>query len=110
MSLLIDENLSDRLPRSLQDIFPDSFHVRGVGLESTDDDEIWAYARTQGLAIVTKDKDYFQLSLERGHPPKVVLIRTGNTPAEGVEALIRGNLAEINRFIQDEETALFALP
>ena len=80
MSLLIDENLSDRLPRSLQDIFPDSFHVRGVGLESTDDDEIWAYARTQGLAIVTKDKDYFQLSLERGHPPKVVLIRTGNTP------------------------------
>ena len=69
MSLLIDENLSTRLPGSLQDVFPGSLHVREVGLESTDDDEIWAYAQAHGLSVVTKDKDYFQLSLERGHPP-----------------------------------------
>ena len=39
MSLLIDENLSTRLPRALQDIFPGSRHVGEVGLDSTEDDE-----------------------------------------------------------------------
>ena len=42
MSLLIDENLSPRLPRALRDIFPASLHVKDPGLEATDDDEIWA--------------------------------------------------------------------
>ena len=109
MSLLADGNLSTRLPISLQDIFPGSLHVREAGLEATDDDEILTYAQAHGFAIVTKDKDYFQLNIERGHPPKVLLIRTGNTPAQRVEALIRGNSAGIIRFLQDEETALLSL-
>ena len=109
MSLLIDENLSDRLPRSLEDIFPGSLHIRDAGLESTEDDEIWAYAKAHGLAVVTKDKDYYQLSLDRVHPPKVLLIRSGNNPAPEVVALIRAHSEEISRFLQDEETALLSL-
>ena len=109
MSLLIDENLSRRLPWDLLDIFTGSLHVRNVGLESTGDDEIWDYALTNGLAIVTKDSDYQQLSIERGHPPKVILIRRGNCPATEVEPLIRSNHNTIGRFLEDEETALLSL-
>ena len=109
MSLLIDENLSPQLPRVLQDIFPGSLHVKNVGLESTDDDEIWAYAQRHGLAVVTKDSDYQQLSQQRGQPPKVILIRRGNCPAPEIESLIRNHCDEIRSFLQDEETALLSL-
>jgi predicted nuclease of predicted toxin-antitoxin system len=110
MSLLIDENLSPRLPRALRDIFPASLHVKDPGLEATDDDEIWAYAEQHGLTVVTKDLDYQQMSLERGQPPKVILIRRGNCPSTEVEALIRSYSDEIRRFLLDEETALLFLP
>ena len=109
MSLLIDENLSPSLPRALQDIFPGSLHVFDIDLEATGDDIIWAYALENRFAIVTKDKDYYQLSLERGYPPKVLLIRTGNTPAAVVVALIRSSENDIRRFLRDEETALLSL-
>ncbi len=109
MSLLIDEDLSPRLPRALQDILPGSQHVKGAGLESTGDDEIWAYAQRHGLAVVTKDSDYQELSQQRGHPPKVLLIRRGNCPAAEVEALIRDRYDEIRGFLQDEITALLSL-
>ena len=36
-----------------------------------------------------------------GHPPKVILIRTGNTPDAVVEALFRDNYDEILAFEQD---------
>jgi predicted nuclease of predicted toxin-antitoxin system len=37
MKLLFDQNLSPRLPRLLDDIYPDSVHVRDVGLRDADD-------------------------------------------------------------------------
>ena len=109
MSLLVDENLSPRLPRTLQDIFPGSLHVKDMGLESTDDDIIWEYAKLNGLAVVTKDSDYQQMSAERGHPPKVVLVRTGNCAPSEVELLFRDRYDEIRGFLLDEETALLSL-
>jgi len=37
MKLLFDENLSPQLVRLLRDLFPDSVHVRDVGLKMADD-------------------------------------------------------------------------
>ena len=37
MKLLFDENLSHKLVRLLADLFPDSIHVRDVGLKAADD-------------------------------------------------------------------------
>ena len=37
MKLLFDENLSPKLVRLLEDLSPDSVHVRDVGLKSADD-------------------------------------------------------------------------
>ena len=43
MKLLFDQNLSPRLTRLLADIYPESIHVRDVGLREADDLVIWEY-------------------------------------------------------------------
>ena len=78
MKLLLDENLSDRLLDRLADLFPGSAHVKKLGLLGSDDLGLWQYARTHGFMLVTKDKDFQQLCVLRGAPPKVVWLRVGN--------------------------------
>ena len=62
MKLLFDQNLSPRLPYLLADIYPDSVHIREVGLRDADDLTIWEYAGRQGYTIVSKDSDFQQRS------------------------------------------------
>ena len=49
MKLLLDENLSHKLVRILEDLFPYSIHVRDVGLKAADDPLVWEYAKDNGL-------------------------------------------------------------
>jgi predicted nuclease of predicted toxin-antitoxin system len=78
MRLLFDENLSPKLPQRLADIFPDSLHVRDVGMKATIDPIVWDYAKEHDLMIVSKDSDMHDLSLVLGNPPKVIWLRLGN--------------------------------
>ena len=75
MKLLLDENLPARLASSLAEVFPGSTHVTEVGLSSASDEEVWQFAREEGLTLVSKDSDFHQMSFLRGFPPKVVWIR-----------------------------------
>lgn len=70
MKLLVDQNLPPRLVEDLTDLFPDSVHVGLVGLSSTADSTIWDYAKAHGFTFITRDKDFANLSLIRGAPPK----------------------------------------
>jgi predicted nuclease of predicted toxin-antitoxin system len=54
MRFLFDENLSPKLVLLLADQFPNSVHVRDVGLASADDELVWNYASSEGLIIVSK--------------------------------------------------------
>ena len=62
MKLLFDENLSYQLARQLADLFPDSVHVRDIGLKAADDPAVWEFAKNNGLMIVSKDSDMHQRS------------------------------------------------
>jgi hypothetical protein len=53
LKLLFDENLPHKLARRLADIFPDSLHVRDVGLKVTDDPLVWDYAKDNDFMIVS---------------------------------------------------------
>ena len=66
MRLLFDENLSPELVRLLADLFPESVHVRDVGLKSADDPVVWEYAKDNLLIIVSKDSDRHQRSFMFG--------------------------------------------
>jgi predicted nuclease of predicted toxin-antitoxin system len=60
MRLLFDQNLSHKLVGHLADVFPDSEHVRNLGMESATDPEIARYALAEGFAIVSKDADFLE--------------------------------------------------
>jgi predicted nuclease of predicted toxin-antitoxin system len=109
MKLLFDENLSDRLAKDLADLFPDSTHVRNVGLKSSSDPEVWSYAVENGYVIVSKDADMHDRSLLYGLPPKVIWIRLGNCSTREVEALIRRKIGYISKFIEDDVVSFLAL-
>jgi len=87
MKLLFDENLSHKLTLLLEDLFPNSIHVRDVGLKSADDPLVWEYAKNYGLLLVSKDSDMHQRSFLFGPPPKVVWVRLGNCSTSEVEGI-----------------------
>mgnify|MGYP005860935645 CR=1 FL=1 len=109
MKLLFDQNLSPWLCHNLADWFPDSVHVREVGLRDADDAVIWDYAAKHSYAIITKDADFRQRSFVLGHPPKVVWLRLGNCSTKAIEALMRSRAAVIEEFLLDEEKSFLIL-
>ena len=71
---LLDENLPTRLrfTPALQVI-----HATAIGTQPTDS-QLWEYARTNDLVIVTKDADFSLRMLGATPPPRVVHLRYGN--------------------------------
>ena len=109
MKLLVDQNLSDKLSVRLQDQFPGSLHSSEVLPRRDKDTIIWSYAEENSFVIVTKDSDFRRLSRERGHPPKVIWIRSGNTPNAVVEALLRDHHDELLAFEHDPARGIIEL-
>lgn len=109
MKLLLDENLSHRLLPAIQSDFPDSVHVRDVGLQRAEDATIWAFAREHGYTIVSKDADLHQRSFVYGQPPKVVWLRVGNCTTEQVAATLRRHVDNLRAFAKDEESAFLVV-
>jgi predicted nuclease of predicted toxin-antitoxin system len=110
LKLLFDQNLAPRLVRSLADIYPDSLHVREVGLAEADDKEVWEYAKQNDLIIVSKDNDFQQLSLLYGSPPKVIWLRVGNCNVKQVEELLRRHSITIHTFVLSPDKTFLVLP
>ncbi len=109
MKLLFDENLSHHLVELLADCFPESTHVRGVGLERADDIAVWDYAAAMSMIIVSKDSDFHQRSLLYGPPPKVVWVHVGNCSSAAVEQILRRHVADIEMLERDSTAAFLIL-
>lgn len=112
MKLLFDENISYRIVRKLEDVFPNSEQVKRLGLLQKRDTIIWSYALQHNFAIVTHDEDYLELSLLQGYPPKDVWLRTGNITTDDLADLLRKNAIQIQSFIEKsdlEDTGCFEL-
>lgn len=110
MKLLFDQNLSWRLPKQLTDLFPDSDHIRNIGMTRSEDVDIWDYAKTEAFVIVSKDNDFQQRSLLFGHPPKVILLRVGNCRISLIHDLLREHSTTVHRFFRDDEKACLVIP
>lgn len=107
MKLLYDENLPPRLVQSLSDIYAESKHVHDLQLGGADDSTLWAYARANGFAIVSKDSDFAERSVLESGPPKVVWIRLGNCSTADIETLLRTEHETLRTFVEkDKEVCL----
>ena len=109
MRLLFDENLAPKLVLLLADLFPNSVHVRDVGLSAATDQAVWDYAGSQSLIIVSKDSDMHQRSFMFGAPPKVVWVRLGNCSTSDVADLLRQHLQTLEEFEADENASFLSL-
>jgi len=89
MRLLFDQNLSHRLVTLLDDLFPESLHVRHVSLESVDDSAIWEYAKVHNLVIVTQDSDFADWNKVHGVPPRIIWLRCGNSTVDQIHHKLR---------------------
>lgn len=110
MKLLLDQQLSRLLVALLEPAFPGTTHVVLEGLGSASDEAVWQHARRGGFVLVTKDEDFHLLSFARGHPPKVVWLRSGNGPSVEVASLLIGAAATIEVFANDTGQSLLVLP
>ena len=109
MKLLFDQNLSHRLVNTLASEFPESTHVRDVGLEKALDGAVWEYAKANGFVIVSKDSDFHQRSFLFGHPPKVVWLRRGKCSTAMIEAMLREHRDDLVKFAESEQGSFLAL-
>ncbi len=109
MKLLFDENLSPKLVGRLAHDFPGCAHVTGIHLRAAEDAQIWDFARTQDLVIVSKDTDFRERSYVEGFPPKIIWLDVGNAGTVAIAELLRRERQRIEDFENQAETSLIIL-
>jgi predicted nuclease of predicted toxin-antitoxin system len=109
VKLLFDQNLSHKLVHRVSSVFPESTHLFKLGLHEADDSTVWEYARDHGFTFVTQDADFYEISLLKGFPPKIIWLRCGNTSTYFIQHLLERNEAIIRQFINDEERVCLEL-
>lgn len=95
MKLLLDENISRRIVPLLVSDYPGTSQVALLGLESASDIEIWEYAKKNEFFIVTKDADFYDMSLVHGSPPKVLWLKSGNVSKAQIAQVLLSNRESI---------------
>lgn len=105
MKLLFDQNISFRIEKKISSIFLDSKHISNVGPLNKEDFEIWNFAKLNGFTIVTFDSDFFDLSIVKGTPPKIIWFRSGNFPTKKIAEILHEKHQTIRDFIENIDKA-----
>jgi predicted nuclease of predicted toxin-antitoxin system len=105
MKLLFDQNTSFRILKKLPEGFENSKHVSEVGLDNSQDSAIWEYSKKNNFSIVTFDADFYDISIIKGHPPKIIWIRAGNLSTTQLIETLHKNFNNISAFLNEEESA-----
>jgi predicted nuclease of predicted toxin-antitoxin system len=103
MKLLFDQNISYRLIKKIRHLFPDAVSVKEVGLESSNDFEIWEFAKTHGYTIVTFDADFYELNMLKKQSPKIIWLRIGNTSTDNLVMIFTNKYEIIKDFIMNND-------
>ena len=107
--LLFDENISARAVKILSGEFPKAKHVNELSLTESTDLEVWDTAKSQGLAIISKDDDFLHRALLLGHPPKVIILKIGNCSTRDLITFLRNRSGAIHSFISSSPESLLVL-
>ncbi len=103
MKLLFDQNISFRVVRKIIHEFPSAISVWDVGLYEEDDIPIWKYAKENDYTIVTQDTDFDDMYNLWGHPPKIIMIKTGNVSNVDLAKLLISRKERIERFVDNTD-------
>ena len=102
MKLLVDNQLPLALARFLTDNGFDCLHVQDIGMEASDDRDIWELAKSEQIVIVTKDED-FPLMADRQEvsSPQVLWVRMGNCRKATLLATFSALLPDLRILLED---------
>lgn len=78
MIFLVDNQLPPGLVGHFKNHGLEAIHVGDCGLDQATDMEIWDYAKVHDCVIVSKDEDFFHLSVKDGNGTPIVWVRLGN--------------------------------
>jgi predicted nuclease of predicted toxin-antitoxin system len=109
MKLLFDQNISFKIVRLIEELFPESKQVIHLGLHDQSDLDIFEFARKNDFTIVTFDADFVDISIVRGTPPKIIWLRTGNLTTPAIATLLNAHHVTILNFIQTEPDAILEI-
>lgn len=102
MKLLLDQNLSHRIVKLLDEFYPDSNQVSLLDMGEADDKTIWDYAKKHQYSIVTLDSDFNEYSLLWQGPPLIVWLKCGNQPKKIILDKLLKNREVIERSLDDD--------
>lgn len=106
---LLDNNLSPKIARRIEHLFPGCLHVELVSLDASDDPIVWDFARQSNLHILTKDSDFSRMLTFRGFPPKVVWLKCGNVTTKEIVEKVLDNEAIIHSFLTHPTAGLLEI-
>nr|MBK9650494.1 DUF5615 family PIN-like protein [Bacteroidota bacterium] len=110
MKLLIDNNLSFKLKKTLSSFFEIVVHVSDFEMEAnTEDKTIWKYGKENDFIILSKDNDFETLSRFFGCPPKVIQLICGNKSTVEIIEILNKSKDIIRNFDMDKENCLLFL-
>ena len=105
MKLLFDQNISYRIIKNIKSIYSESAHVSLFGLQTSDDNSVWEFAQKNNYTLVTQDADFYDISLLKGFPPKIIWLRCGNTSTNNIQKILLEQSDIIISFIKDDQHA-----
>lgn len=101
----LDAQLSPRLALWItQNLGVETWGVRDRNLRDATDEEIFAAAREADVVIITKDKDFAELLMRLGPPPKVIWLRCGNTSESRLKEVFSKHLPYALNLLESGES------
>ncbi|HPU14249.1 MAG TPA: DUF5615 family PIN-like protein [Aeromicrobium sp.] len=110
MKFLVDQNLPASLAGRLTTAGQDAQHTSALGMERTDDEDLFEWCRQHNAVLLTADKRLTKyLASQRATNPSVIVVRGYLLDFAKLAADVLGNLDAIAQVIVSDGHAVFSM-
>ena len=104
MTVWLDAQLPPQICAWLEDTFDiRALPIRDVGLRDAGDREIYDRAASEGVIVMSKDRDFVNLCMEFGAPPHIIWLTFGNTSNAMLREILSTTLGDALHMIERGE-------